>query len=84
MLIIFPKTGWLDDLKATYTTDPQVQDLITLFLEDKLGNDYSIRADLLLYKNQLYIPQDRKFKRRLLELAHNGLGGGHFGYDKTV
>lgn len=48
MLITFPTMELLNDLKVACATNPQVQSLISLVLENKLGTKYSMRDGLLL------------------------------------
>jgi hypothetical protein len=39
---------------------------------------------LLLYKNRVYVPNDRELKLAILKEMHNVTYAGHPGYQKTV
>jgi hypothetical protein len=52
---------------------PQTQESYTL------GTD-----SLLLYKNRVYVPNDRELKLAILKEMHNVTYAGHPGYQKTV
>jgi hypothetical protein len=39
---------------------------------------------LLLYKNRIYVPNDRELKLEILKEMHNVTYAGHLGYQKTV
>lgn len=71
MLISFPTIDWMGELKYVYYMDAHLKELLQQYSEDKLGSKYTIREGLLLYKNKLYIPNDEKFKRKLMELTHS-------------
>ncbi|MGI4793839.1 MAG: RNase H-like domain-containing protein, partial [Janthinobacterium lividum] len=70
----------LDDVRAAARTSERYQQLLA-------GDDDSdgvVRRDGLVYSRggQLYIPNDRRLRTRLLELAHDAVG--HFGRDRTL
>lgn len=43
-----------------------------------------MREWLLLYKQRMYFPQWTEFRRKLLELTHSNLQGGHSSYEKIL
>lgn len=75
MLISFLTVDWLEDLTTAYSADPKVQGLISLFKDSKLGSEYTMRSNLILYNQRLYIPQNAEFKARLFELEHSSPWG---------
>lgn len=56
-LITFTVVNWIEEFKETYKKDEQLQGLITQVQNNQLPLEYSLRGELLLYKNRLYIPQ---------------------------
>ena len=53
----------------------------------KLGErgfqEWSVKHDLLLWKNRVYLPGDASVRREILELYHDDPLAGHFGRTKT-
>jgi hypothetical protein len=84
-LISFPNPDWLQELKLSYTTDP---DTMILLQKLKDGSDipkgYTMQQDLILKKGRLYIVKSSPFKRRILHYIHSNPQAGHSGYHKTV
>ena len=70
----------LADVRAAAAQDEKYQ----LMLKGDDQQDGLRRADGLVYSRSgaVYVPDDRRLKTRLLELAHDNVG--HFGRDKTV
>ena len=70
----------LADVRAAAARDDKYQ----LMLRGDDQQDGLRRADGLVYSRSgaVYVPDDRRLKTRLLELAHDAVG--HFGRDKTV
>lgn len=71
-LISFPTVDWLTKLKRACERDTRFQELISI----PLPRHYNYRDGLLLYKGQIYIPNDESFKIKLLELVHSSALGG--------
>ncbi|KAL2104491.1 hypothetical protein VUR80DRAFT_367 [Thermomyces stellatus] len=46
--------------------------------------EWSVRDDLLRWKDRVYIPQDASVRREILKLYHDDPLAGHFGRDKTT
>jgi len=82
-VISYPTLDWLSDLKNSYTLDSQ---LLTLLQQVQNGtstdNRYSIKNDLLLYKQRLYVSQP--FRKSIMQYVHASPIAGHAGYDKTI
>ena len=70
----------LEDVRAAAKHDDRYQ----LMLKGDDQQDGLRRADGLVYSRSgaVYMPDERRLKTRLLELAHDNVG--HFGRDKTV
>ena len=70
----------LDDMRAAAVKDEKYQ----LLLKGNDEHDKLQRRDGLVYSRSgaVYVPNDRRLKTRLLELAHDAVG--HFGRARTV
>jgi predicted aspartyl protease/transposase InsO family protein len=70
----------LADVRAAAASDPKYQ----VLLSGEDSRDGLQRRDGLVYSRSgaVYVPDDRRLKTRLLELAHDAVG--HFGREKTV
>ena len=70
----------LNDARTAATHDPQYQ----LMLKGDEKHDGLLRRDGLVYSRSgsVYIPNDRRLRTRLLELAHDAVG--HFGRARTI
>ena len=70
----------LEDARAAAKTDKEYQQM----LKGDEKQDKLQRRDGLVYSRSgaVYIPNDRRLKTRLLQLAHDAVG--HFGRDKTI
>ena len=51
--------------------------------EKNIDSNYGIEKELLLYKNQWYIPEDKALRRTIMEGEHDSCIAGHFGTYKT-
>ena len=72
--------SWLDDMRAAAAKDEKYQ----LLLKGDDEHDKLQRRDGLVYSRSgaVYVPDDRRLRTRLLELAHDAVG--HFGRVRTV
>lgn len=72
--------SWLDDMRAAAAKDKKYQ----LLLKGDDEHDGLQRRNGLVYSRSgaVYVPNDRRLKTRLLELAHDAVG--HFGRARTV
>ena len=70
----------LTDLRTAASGDEKYQTL----LKGDVQHDGLRRVDGLVYSRSgaVYVPDDRRLKTRLLELAHDAVG--HFGRDRTI
>ena len=70
----------LGDARVAATHDPQYQ----LLLKGEEKHDGLLRRDGLVYSRSgsVYIPNNRRLRTRLLELAHDAVG--HFGRARTI
>jgi len=70
----------LADVRAAADSDPKYQ----ILLSGNAEHDGMERVDGLVYSRSgaVYVPDDRRLKTRLLELAHDAVG--HFGRERTI
>ena len=52
--------------------------------DSKVDTNFSIKKDLLLYKNRWYIPKVEGLRRTIMEAEHDSKIAGHFGTYKTI
>jgi len=52
--------------------------------DHKVDTNFSIKKDLILYKNRWYIPKDESLRRTIMEADHDSKIAGHFGTYKTI
>jgi len=50
----------------------------------KVDTNFSIKNDLLVYKNRWYIPKDEGLRRTIMKAEHDSKIAGHFGTYKTI
>ena len=55
-MVSFPSPAWLTDLKASYASDQQVQDIFQTFqLGKEVPKAYAMQKGLLLYEGEIYL-----------------------------
>jgi hypothetical protein len=66
----------------------QYRNLVTKLQQQEsqqIEKGYALKTNgLLLYKNRVYVPNDRELKLAILKEMHNVTYAGHPGYQKTV
>ena len=80
-LISFPTVNWLTELKQCYDDDSELQELLKKVKDGQSSTKFSMKGDLLFYKDRLYVPSNVQFITKLL---HSSPEGGHSGVDKTL
>jgi hypothetical protein len=84
-LLSIPRAVWVEELKAEYASDQELQTLLNQWQNHKLDTTmYSCRDGLLLYKNRILLGQSPQLKHKVLSFVHSDPTSGHSGYDKTL
>lgn len=79
-----PVPLWLEDIKASYTTDAKAQDLLTkLVVSSSAAPNFTLNQGLLRYKGRLWIGADSTLHLKIIEVLHASLVGGHSGFLAT-
>ena len=77
-----------DRIVETASADLQYKRLVAKLQQcerPRTEEGYTLGIDgLLLYKNRVYVPNDRELKLAILKEMHNVTYAGHPGYQKTV
>ena len=68
-------------LRTAQLADPVIQELRELTAKD---GRYTLRQDLLLYKDRIYVPDNNNIKLRILQSRHDHPTSGHPGVTKTL
>jgi hypothetical protein len=84
-LLSIPTPSWTTDLKQQYAEDEDLQQLWNKWNNNELDTwKYSVRDDLLLYKNKIIIGHSPLLKTQVLTFVHSDPTAGHSGYEKTL
>jgi hypothetical protein len=82
------KTELKDRIMEAASVDLQYRNLVAKLQQHErpqTEKGYALGTDgLLLYKNRVYVPNDRELKLAILKEMHNVAYAGHPGYQKTV
>jgi len=81
-VISYPTLEWLKELKDSYLTDAYMLEIMKKFHAGVLSPKFSLRDDILLYKERLYIGPTLRAK--VLQFIHASPVARHAGYDKTI
>lgn len=83
--ISFPIATWINDLKATYSTDSHLSDLLNQLKDEKLDPlKYTLINGVLKYKGRTYIGDCLPLKEKILHMAHDSPVGSHASYEKNL
>lgn len=83
-LISFPNPTWIEELKASYQVDAEVQQILQSIVgSSEATGKFSLQNGLLLYKGKIYLGRNCSLKSKVLSLAHDSPLGGHSSYLKT-
>lgn len=78
------QTDWLEALKQSWHTDPELQGLITDLLSNPVSHEgYSWHQDLLTYKGKLVVGVMGNTEALILQELHGSPVGGHSGTERT-
>lgn len=84
-MISIPSWDRLIEIKFLYEGDPKLTVLRQAYQAGQLPQQYSVCNGVIFYKQQAYVPANRGFILKLLQLVHNSpSSGGHLGFDKTI
>jgi hypothetical protein len=71
-LLSIPRAVWVEELKAEYASDQELQTLLNQWQNHKLDTaKYSCRDGLLLYKNRILLGQSPQLKNKVLSFVHS-------------
>lgn len=83
-LISFPNPTWIEELKASYQVDAEVQQILQSIVgSSEATGKFSLQNGLLLYKGKIYLGRNCSLKSKALSLVHDSPLGGHSSYLKT-
>ena len=66
------------------TNDKQLTSYKTALESKRLINNLTLEDELILYKNQIYIPDCNELKLTVIRQANDAKEEGHFGWDKRL
>ena len=83
-LISFPCLSWIDELKASYQSDPTMLSLLQKLQDDPIKpKSFSLHNGLILFKGRVYLSSAYGLKPKVLQLVHDSPLGGHSGFLKS-
>ena len=80
------QSSFLQGLKAAAENDQTYLSILKSVVkgEEKIDSNYGIEKELLLYKNQWYIPKHETLRKTIMEAEHDSRIAGHFRTYKTI
>ena len=83
-LISFPCLSWIDELKASYQSDPSMLSLLQKLQVNSIKPKFfSLHNGLKLFKGRVYLSSSCGLKPKVLQLVHDSPLGGHLGFLKS-
>lgn len=83
-IISFPTPDWIEELKLSYSTFPELLELLTKFQAKKeVPKGYTLHQGLILKKWRFVINLSSHFKENVLQFIYNSPQAGHSGFLKT-
>lgn len=79
--LTLPSPTWWASVVELNGTSTEIMNLKKGVEEGRLSNPWSIKKEVLFYKDQVYIPEDSNFVPIILQQYHDL---GHEGFYKTV
>jgi hypothetical protein len=88
-----PEVPLLHDVRKAFATEPELEDPIALVARELLKNrnapsprlaKWQISDGLLLFRSKIVAPQNKDFRRQIMEQHHNMRVTGHAGRFKTL
>lgn len=84
-LISFPTPSWVEDLKASYLSNLDSQELLLKLQQGQPTlKGFSLQQGLILRNGRIWIDKNSPFQLQLLEFIHTNPTAGHFRYHKIV
>jgi hypothetical protein len=84
-LISFPTPTLLQELKLSYSTDPETQTLLQQLKDgSNVPKGFTLQHELILKNGRIYIVKTSPFKEKILHCIHSNPQAGHSGYHKTM
>lgn len=78
------KSAWLDDIVASYETNPQVQNIIRdLDRRPDPKKRFAMRDGLLYFRDRIWLGGSPSLQQRMLCAFHDSTMGGHSGVPVT-
>ena len=83
-LISFPYLSWIDELKASYQSDPTMLSLLQKLQDNPIKPKFfSLHNGLILFKGRVYLSSACGLKPKVLQMVHDSPLGGHLGFLKS-
>ena len=83
-LISFPCLSWIDELKASYQSDPSMLSLLQKLQVNSIKPKFfSLHNGLNLFKGRVYLSSSCGLKPKVLQLVHDSPLGGHSRFLKS-
>lgn len=84
-LLSISTISWVTKLKAQYAVDLILQDTLQKWHRVNLDpHKYSLKDDLIFYKNNIFIGDCPTLKTQTLHYVHSDPATGHSGYERTL
>jgi hypothetical protein len=80
-----PLVNWVDQLKDSYKTNSEFQDILQQLDKETIGSlKYYLRGGILYYKQRVYISKFSPIKEAIMNYIHDSLASGHMGFERTL
>ena len=80
-----PIVNWVHQLKLSYETDPEIQDIIQQIDKETVGSlKFQFKWGILYYKQRIYVSTNNPLKQEILKYIHDSSIAGHAGLEKTL
>ena len=80
-----PLVNWVDQLKDSYKTNSEFQDILQQLDKETIGSlKYHLRGGILYYKQRVYISKFSPIKEAIMNYIHDSLASGHTGFERTL
>jgi hypothetical protein len=75
---------WLEAVVSSYSSDPQVAELVTrLTLQGDSVPNFTLHNGVLRFKNRIWISSNHALRLQIMEAMHSSALGGHLGVPVT-